>query len=347
MHISHQNVSEIKKTFSGTETILWPEMFRWKCGSEQMTNKRQSATVLLSGASGMLGTAICGALESSGMDVQRLVRRAASGPNEIFWDPERGSLADSDRLEGLSAVVHLSGVNVASQRWSKEFKEKIWSSRVGSTKLLSETLAGLREPPGVLVSASAAGFYGDRGDAVLDEDSAAGRGFFPELCAEWEQATKAASDAGVRVVHARFGVVLGRGPDGKPGGALEKMAPLFRMGLGGKLGDGTQWMSWISEEDAAGAVVFALEHGELRGAVNVVAPEPVTNAEFTKELGRAVHRPAVVAAPKFALRLAVGEMADEALLASARIVPERLLEAGYRFAQPTVGEALRAVFDPR
>jgi uncharacterized protein (TIGR01777 family) len=194
----------------------------------------------------------------------------------------------------------------------------------------------------VLVAASAVGFYGDRGEEILDEDSPAGQGFFPELCQAWEDAAKPAADAGIRVVHLRFGVVLGKGPDGRSGGSLARLAPLFRFGLGGPLGDGRQWMSWIAEADAVGAALYALENPALRGAVNAVAPEADTNARFTQELASALHRPALFAAPKFALRVALGQMADEALLASTRVTPMRLLEAGYIFEHPTLAGALKA-----
>ena len=294
-------------------------------------------TILLSGASGMLGKAIALRLEGRGNRVLRLVRRRAEGADELSWDPAGAGIAEPQRLEGLTAAVHLSGANVASRRWTAAFKREMVESRVQSTRVLSETLAGLKQPPKVLATASAVGFYGDRGDEVLDEDSAAGDGYFPELCQAWENAARPAAEAGIRVVHPRFGMVLGR-----DGGAMKRLAPLFRLGLGGRLGSGRQWMSWIAEEDAAAAVVFVLENAALSGAVNVVSPEPVTNAAFTEELGRAVHRPAILPAPAFALRLAFGAMADEALLASERVLPRRLTEAGFAFAYPTLPQALVA-----
>jgi uncharacterized protein (TIGR01777 family) len=210
-------------------------------------------------------------------------------------------------------------------------------SRVASTQFLSETLAKLRQPPAVLVKASAVGFYGNRGDEILDEDSTAGRGYLAELCKAWEEAARPAVDAGIRVVHLRFGVVLGR-----TGGAMNRLQPLFRLGLGGRLGSGRQWMSWISEADAVAAALFAVNDPTLSGPVNLVAPQPVTNADFTRELGCAVHRPALLPAPAFALRLAFGEMADEALLASTRALPERLLQAGFSFTHPTLPQAFAA-----
>jgi uncharacterized protein len=287
----------------------------------------------------MLGTALRQGLVASGCEVLQLVRREALGAGEVKWDPLSATLfADSEAMEGLDAAVHLSGASVAAHRWTADYKREMWSSRVASTLALAQTLAGLRERPKVLLVASATGIYGDRGDLILDEGSEAGSGFLADLSCEWEAATRPAAEAGIRVVNLRFGVVLGAG------GALGKMLPLFRLGLGGRLGSGRQWMSWISLADAVAAVLFAMETAELAGPLNLTAPEPVTNAEFTRALGRAVHRPAILPAPAFALRLALGEMADEALLASARVVPARLTAAGFRFAHRTVDAALSAVF---
>lgn len=321
-----------------------------------MGNGLKLERVLLSGASGMLGSAIGKALVQRGIEVLRLVRREAKGPDEVRWEPglsgaSTQSTQDNalgmyqidrlagqlEELGGIGAAVHLSGANVSTRRWTAQYKREMTESRVTTTRILAETLAKMKTPPVVLVSASAVGFYGNRGDEVLDEDSAKGEGFFPELCVAWEDAARPAQAAGVRVVHPRFGVVLG--PDG---GALARMAPMFRLSLGGKLGSGRQWMSWIGEADAVSAVLFALENTGLAGAVNAVSPDPVTNADFTRELAKAVHRPAFVAAPAFALRLAFGEMADEALLASTRVLPKRLLEAGFAFQHPTLAGAFAA-----
>ena len=307
------------------------------------TDVRKTDAVLLSGASGMLGLAIGNALQQRGTKLIRLVRREAHGPDEVRWHPDfpedstHGSTVEIARLEEIDAAVHLSGANVAARRWTAKYKREMTESRVTTTRVLAETLAGLKNPPKVMVTASAVGFYGNRGDEILDEDSAAGQGYFPELCAAWEEAARPAVEAGIRVVHLRFGMVLG--PDG---GALARLVPMFRLGLGGRLGNGRQWMSWVSEADAVATALFALENSTLSGALNAVSPHPVTNAEFTRELGRAVHRPAVIAAPAFALRLAFGEMADEALLASTRAVPKRLLESGFIFQQPALMEAFDA-----
>ena len=296
----------------------------------------------------MLGTGISAALQQQGLDVLRLTRKATGAADEILWDSRPGgSIPEANkehgRLEGLRAAVHLSGVNVASHRWTEAFKREMTESRVGSTDVLARALAGLRAKPEVLIAASAIGIYGDRGDEVLDEDSAPGTGFFPELCAAWEAAAGPALDAGIRVVQLRFGVVLGRGADGKPAGMLGKLGPLFRLGLGGRLGNGRQWLSWVSERDLVAAVLFLLDHRELAGPFNVTAPGPVTNTEFTRDLAGVVHRPAMLPAPAFALRLALGEMADEALLASTRAVPRRLMAAGFKFKHSSLREAIAEV----
>ena len=294
--------------------------------------------MLLSGASGMLGTALRQSLSARGIVAVQLVRRAAAGPNELRWNPGIAQpITDIESMEGLDAAIHLSGANVAGHRWTSAYKREIWESRVDSTRALATALASLRQPPRVMLAASATGVYGSRRDEILDERSGPGKGFLAELCREWEAAAQPAAEAGIRVVNLRFGVVLGRGD-----GALGKMLPLFRLGLGGRLGSGRQWMSWVALEDAVAAILFALDTTALAGPINVTAPEPVTNAEFTRALGRAVHRPAILPAPAFALKLALGEMADEALLASARAVPARLIEAGFQFAQPTLDAALAA-----
>lgn len=296
-----------------------------------------TGSVLVSGASGLLGTALRRALSERGAAVRQLVRDAAHGEGQVAWNPRlQPALADAEGLEGCAAAVHLSGASVAGRRWTRRYREEMTASRVETTRALAETLAGLRTRPRVLVVASAVGIYGSRGDELLDETSAEGSDFLAGLCHAWEAAAEPARQAGIRVVHARFGVVLGQG------GALGKMLPAFRLGLGGPLGTGRQWMSWVSLEDAVRALVFALENDGLQGAMNVTAPNPVTNAEFTRALGRALHRPAALAAPAFALRLAFGAMADATLLASQRAMPSRLVCAGFRFQHELVDEALRA-----
>lgn len=294
--------------------------------------------VAVTGASGLLGSAVRRRLEAAGHRVSRLVRRTA-GPGEISWDPAAGSLNPA-ALEGIDAVVHLSGENVGA-RWTTARKARIRSSRVASTRLLSETLAGLQRPPQVMVSASAVGIYGNRGDEVLTEESPLGdpdRDFLVAVTREWEKAAEPARVEGIRVVHSRFGVVLS-----PAGGALKKMLLPFRLGLGARLGSGKQWMSWISIDDAVQAVHQALIDDGLQGPVNVTSPEPVTNRDFTRTLARVLSRPALFAVPESALRLALGEMARATILSSARVVPARLLQAGYRFGQPDLESALRHV----
>jgi len=298
-------------------------------------------TILLSGGSGMVGKAVLRALAERGARVLQLVRRDAGSSSQLHWNPEAATaFRDAEPLEGVTAAIHLSGANVAAHRWTAAYKQEIWQSRVHSTRALAEALAGLRRRPPTLIVASATGIYGDRGDEILDESAAPGNGFLADVCQEWELAARPAAEAGIRVVHTRFGVIVGPGE-----GALAKMLPLFRLGLGGRLGSGKQWMSWVSLDDVVGAILFALETRAVAGPVNVTAPNPVTNAEFTRALDKAVHRPAILPAPAFALRLALGEMADVALLASARAVPKKLSEAGFRFAFPTIEGALARAVD--
>ena len=275
-------------------------------------------------------------MASEGHEIVRLVRPgSAPARAQLSWDPESGAI-DREGLEGLDAVVHLAGENIASGRWTAARRARLTRSRVAGTTLLSETLAGLSKPPAVLVSASAIGFYGDRGDERLDERSAAGRGFLPELATAWEASTESAERAGIRVVKLRIGIVLS-----PKGGALAKMLPPFRLGLGGRLGSGRQIMSWIALADLVGAMRFAIVKPALSGAVNATAPGAVSNAEFTRTLARVLRRPAILPLPAFALRVLFGELADEALLAGARVLPRRLEEEGFRFEHPELEEALR------
>ncbi len=303
----------------------------------------QPAKIVLSGASGMLGSALRQRLGARGTSVVQLVRSAPRTEDQVAWDPSKTpAIADASLLEGCAAAIHLSGANIAAHRWTAAYRRELAASRVDSTSALATILAGLHKRPQTLVAASAVGIYGDRGEEVLDEDSAPGQGFLADVCRAWEEAAKPAVEAGIRVVHTRFGVVVGRGLGAHEQGALEKMLPVFRLGVGGRLGSGRQWMSWVGLEDTVAAILFALETTSMAGAVNVVSPNPVTNAEFTRALARRVHRPAVLPVPGFALRLALGRMADEALLASSRVVPTKLLAAGFEFAHPTLEEALAA-----
>lgn len=291
--------------------------------------------VLVTGSSGLIGSALTAFLTARGHGVTRLVRSASAGKDSIRWDPETGSL-DAAQLEGIDAAVHLAGESIAAKRWSDAQKARILQSRVQTTKLLCDRIAQLGRAPEALVCASAIGYYGDRGEEILDETSASGRGFLSEVCRQWEAAAEPAVQRGIRVVWLRLGVVLS-----PLGGALAKMLPVFRMGLGGKIGSGRQYMSWISLDDVVGAFNHALTNDQLAGPVNAVAPTPVTNSEFTRLLGRVLHRPALFPLPAPAARLAMGEMADELLLASARVKPARLLATGYTFEHSDLESALR------
>jgi hypothetical protein len=291
--------------------------------------------VAITGASGLVGSALVPFLTTGGHEVVRLVRRAPKSKDEARWDPDAGEI-DAAALEGVDAVLHLSGENIAGARWTEARKALLRSSRVGPTSLLARTLAGLTRKPKVLVSASAIGAYGDRGDAWVTEKDAPADDFLGRLSVEWEQAAAPAREAGIRVVHPRIGLVLT-----PAGGALGKMLRPFKAGLGGVLGPGTQYMSWIAIDDLLGVIHHVLDRDELSGPVNAVAPEPVTNAVFTRTLGRVLGRPTIAPAPAFALRLAFGEMADAALLSSTRVRPERLEATGYRFRFPRLEPALR------
>jgi uncharacterized protein (TIGR01777 family) len=273
-------------------------------------------------------------LTAGGHRVIRLVRKPPSG-DDVQWDPTEG-VRDLSRLEGVDAVIHLAGENIAAGRWTPQRKDEIRRSRVEGARRLSESLAKLSQRPKALVSASAIGFYGDRGDEILTEDSALGMDFLAQVCQEWEAATEPAARAGIRVVRLRFGMILS-----PMGGALRKMLLPFRLGAGGRMGSGAQYVSWIAIDDAIGAIHHAVGAESLHGPVNAVSPAPVTNAEFTRVLARVLSRPAIFPMPAFAARLAFGEMADALLLASARVMPTRLQASGYRFRFPELEGALR------
>src|SRR2546421_584580 len=298
--------------------------------------------VIVTGSTGLVGRALVRSLLADGNSVTRLVRGGAQtfsapGTAAVRWEPEEGAV-DSEGLEGHDAAVHLAGEPIAEGRWTQEKKHRILESRVKGTRLIAETLAALEEKPKVLVSASAIGFYGDRGDEVLREESASGEDFLSEVCREWEKATLAASQAGIRVVHLRIGIVLSA-----EGGALPRMLTPFKLGVGGRVGSGRQYMSWITLDELIGVIKFALSNENLRGPVNTVAPGAVTNEEFTKAMGRVLGRPTFLPMPAFAARLAFGEIADALILSSTRVEPARLKEAGYEFSHPNIEEALRHV----
>jgi len=294
----------------------------------------------ITGSTGLVGSEVVASLSAAGHEVVRLVRRPpAPGERAVRWDPEKRKV-DAAGLEGLDAVVHLAGENIASGRWNAARKAAIRDSRVNGTRLLCETLAGLARPPKTLVCASAIGYYGDRGEETLAEESPPGTGYLAEVCREWEAASAPAARKGIRVVALRIGMVLS-----PKGGALARMLPLFRAGLGGVIGGGRQYVSWVALDELPHILHHALQRGDLSGPVNAVAPRPVTNREFTGALGKALSRPTPLPVPAFALRLAVGrEMADGLLLASARVLPKRLLDTGYAFRspelEPTLGHLL-------
>jgi uncharacterized protein len=291
--------------------------------------------VLVSGASGLIGSALASRLRIEGNEVVRLVRYPPQAEGEVFWNPTSGSI-DAIGMEGMDAVVHLAGENIAVGRWTEKRKQRFRESRVGGTQLLCSALAQLAVPPRTLVCASAIGYYGHCGDRLLNEGDGAGEGFLAGLVRDWEGTTELLAKKRIRVVLARFGVVLSA-----EGGALAKSLLPFRMGLGGKIGDGRQYMSWIGLEDVVGAILHALKCEELVGPMNVVGPESVTNAEFTRVLGLVLKRPTLMPLPAGLARLALGEMADELLLSSIRVEPARLMETGYEFIYPELEETLR------
>jgi uncharacterized protein len=295
--------------------------------------------VAVSGSTGLVGSALVKSLTANGHHVVRLVRPGSDGVG-VSWDPARGTV-DVEHLQGLDAAVHLAGVSIAGGRWNAARKAAIRASRVDGTRTLATALAALTPSPESLICASAVGYYGDRGDELLDERVPPGTGFLPALCREWEAAAEPARAAGIRVVHTRFGLVLSA-----DGGALPSMLVPFRMGVGGTLGSGRQYMSWISIDDVVGVIEHALDRDSISGPVNTVAPTPVRNAEFTRTLAEVLGRPAFMRVPAFAVRLLLGEMADELLFASARVLPAKLRDTGYRFRHPLLAEALRHVLAP-
>ncbi|RCV51631.1 TIGR01777 family protein [Marinitenerispora sediminis] len=288
----------------------------------------------ITGASGLIGTALSESLAHDGHEVLHLVRRTPRTSGEVGWDPYGGEV-DTSGLAGTDAVVHLAGRPLGPARWTRARKASIRESRIQGTAALAAALGRMERPPARLLSASAVGFYGDTGERTATEDTPRGTGFLADLVVDWEAATRPAERAGVSVAHLRSAVVLARS-----GGLLAALLPLFRAGLGARLGDGRQYLSWISLADEVGAVRFLLERPELTGPVNLCAPEPVTNAEFTSALGRALRRPAALSAPALAVRAALGGFADEAVLVSQRVRPQRLLDAGYSFRNPEVRGAL-------
>ncbi|WP_199552971.1 TIGR01777 family oxidoreductase [Streptomyces sp. N35] len=291
--------------------------------------------IAVAGASGLIGTALTRSLEADGHEVVRLVRRPARTANEAEWDPKR-QYVHAAGLAGCDAVVNLAAAGVGDRRWTAAYKKELRDSRVLGTAALAEAIAALDEPPRVFVNGSAIGYYGDTGEHAVDENAPAGEGFLPSMCVAWEEAAGAAVEAGIRTVFARSGLVVAR-----KGGAWGRMFPLFKAGLGGRLGDGRQYWSFIALHDEVAALRHLIDTAELSGPVNLTAPEPVTNREITAAMGRALHRPTLFTAPAPALRIVLGEMASD-VLCSQRVLPARLLDSGFTFAFPTIGEAVGA-----
>jgi uncharacterized protein (TIGR01777 family) len=294
--------------------------------------------ILLTGSHGLIGRALVPALTAQSHRTVRLIRVSSTpAPDDVVWDPATGQVADPSRLDGFDAVIHLAGESIAAGRWTQARKARIRESRVRGTRLLADILARSPHPPRMLICASAVGYYGDRGQDILREESAPGTGFLAEVCREWEAASDPARRAGIRVAHLRTGIVLS-----PAGGALARLLPMCRLGLGGALGSGRQYMSWIAIDDVVGAILHLLANAGVAGPVNLVAPRPVTNREFTAALGRVLGRPTLFAVPAVALRIALGEMAGE-LLGSVRAEPAALQRSGYTFRHPDLEGALRAL----
>jgi uncharacterized protein (TIGR01777 family) len=292
--------------------------------------------VVVTGSSGLVGSALVASLRGAGHETVRLVRRPPASADERQWDPARGQLP-SDSLDGVDAVVNLAGAGIGDHRWTRAYKEEVLRSRLDATRIIAAAVADQPSPP-MLLSGSAVGWYGDTGETAVDESAPNGSGFLADVVRQWEAATGPAEAAGARVVHLRTGIVLAR-----EGGALAKVLPLFRLGLGGRLGSGRQWFSWISIADHVAATRFLLDRADISGPVNITSPEPVRNVDYTRAIARAVHRPAAAIVPKPALRVALGEFAEEGALVSQRVLPARLEAAGFRFTDDDVDAALAAL----
>jgi hypothetical protein len=291
--------------------------------------------VVISGASGLLGSDLAQFWKRTGHRVRRMVRSKPADEMDVYWNPREGAI-DGESLASADAVIHLAGENIADGRWNEDKKARIRSSRVDGTRLVATALAAQENKPHTLICASAMGYYGTRPEPV-DESARPGEGFLAETCVEWERATEPARDAGIRVINLRIGIVLS-----PKGGALAQMLTPFKFGLGGKLGSGDQWMSWVALADVIGLIDFALHTREMQGPVNATAPEPVTNAAFTETLGEVLKRPTFMKVPKFAVKLALGEMGEELLMGGARVLPKKAQAYGYEFAHPQLADALAA-----
>jgi uncharacterized protein (TIGR01777 family) len=319
----------LQRVFAYRHRVTADDMSR-----HQAYKERSSMKVLVSGASGLIGSQLIPLLTTGGHEVHRLVRTAKREPRTIQWDPQLGNI-DRERLSGFDAVIHLSGENIA-KRWTRKQMVRIRESRIDSTHMLCDALARTAAPPKTFLCASAVGFYGNRGNEVLDESSPPGKGFLPDVCVDWEQAAEPVRSRGIRTAHLRFGIVLS-----PAGGALGKMLLPFKLGLGGPIGDGKQYWSWIGIDDAIGAIHHVLMNESVSGPVNMVAPQQTTNREFTETLGRVLRRPTVLPMPAIAARIVFGKMANGLFLASTRVAPKRLEESGYEFKYPMLEAALR------
>ena len=295
--------------------------------------------VLITGASGLIGTALSRSLKTAGHRVISAGRSGSDKGDDLRWDVERG-FSSPERLEGLDAIVHLAGENISALRWTDAKKQSIRASRVVGTRTVVDAIRDLKQKPKVLVSGSGVGFYGSRGDEVLTEESSSGDTFLAGVCQEWEAEARKADDAGVRVVLARTGIVLS-----EKGGALGEMLTPFRLGVGGVIGSGKQWMSWIALDDVVRAIEFAVENENIYGPINLTAPNPVQNAEFVKTLGNVLHRPTILPLPTFAVNLLFGEMGDSLLLESTRALPERVIESGFMFSHEKLADALQTALE--
>lgn len=293
--------------------------------------------IILTGSRGLVGSALTSLLNQAGHQIIPLHFSESPSSQNTHWDYEK-KVINLELLEDSDAIIHLAGENITEHRWTSAVKDRILKSRVEGTKFLANSLASLKNPPKTFITASAIGYYGDCGDAILSEEAPCGKTFLSKVCKEWEQATLPALEKGIRVINLRFGMILS-----SQGGALQKILTPFKMGVGGVLGDGKQYISWISIDDAVGSILHALNEPTLQGPVNIVSPQPLTNREFTEILGKVLSRPTSISVPAFALRLMVGEIADELLLCSTRVFPHKLQAAGYQFLQPTLEECLRHI----
>lgn len=299
--------------------------------------------ILITGASGLVGGELIPVLMAKGHEIFKLSRSQPKNSNDIQWDADKGfAVEELAKLEGIEAVIHLAGENVAGGSWTDERKKRIRDSRVKGTKTLVDALKTVQNPPKIFISASAIGFYGSRGDEVLTEESGTGEGFLPEVCVEWEAEGDKANEFGARVAHPRIGIVLSR-----EGGALEKMLTPFKFGVGGTVGSGEQWMSWVAIDDLVKALVFSLETESLNGAFNVTSPNPVNNEEFTDTLGKVLNRPTIIPVPAFGIKMLFGEMGETLLLQGAKVLPKKLEDLGFQFDFPNLEKAMKHVLEPK